>query len=185
MAKSGNVEDKPAFIIRDANAADFDTIARIYAHYVIHAVATFEETPPDADEMRARHAVIIGAGLPYLVAEADGVVVGYAYATAYRPRSAYRHTIEDSVYIADGWLGRGLGLALLEALIARCETGPWRQLVAVIASGSDSGSMALHTRLGFEHVGVLRNVGYKHGGWVDTILMQRSLGDDKPVMPQR
>jgi phosphinothricin acetyltransferase len=126
--------------------------------------------------MRARHASITGAGLPYLVAELEGAVVGYSYATAYRARSAYRHTIEDSVYIADGFNGRGIGLALLSALIARCEAGPWRQMIAVIGNSGNAGSIALHARLGFEHVGVLRNVGFKHGRWVDTVLMQRPLG---------
>jgi phosphinothricin acetyltransferase len=162
--------------IRDAHPADFDAITRIYAHYVLHALATFEEVPPAVDEMRARHATITAAGLPYLVAELDGTVVGYCYATAYRPRSAYRHTIEDSVYIADGMNGRGIGRALLSTLIARCEAGPWRQLVAVIGNSGNAGSIALHARLGFEHVGVLRGVGFKHGGWVDSVLMQRSLG---------
>ena len=177
---------QPAITIRDATSADFDAIAPIYAHYVLHALATFEEIPPEPDELRKRHAGIVGAGLPYLVAQANGEVVGYAYATLYRPRSAYRHTIEDSVYVADGWNGRGLGRALLEALIARCEAGPWRQLVAVIGNGHENtGSMALHAKLGFEHVGVLRHVGYKHGGWVDTVLMQRPLGTDKPPMPAR
>ncbi|KNE75470.1 GCN5-related N-acetyltransferase [Candidatus Burkholderia crenata] len=173
-----------ALTIRDAKAADFDTITRIYAHYVLHALATFEEIPPDADEMRRRHASITGAGLPYLVAEMGGVVVGYSYATAYRPRSAYRHTIEDSIYIADGFGGRDLGLALLTALIERCDAGPWRELVAVIGS-VNAGSIALHARLGFDHVGVLRKVGYKHGQWVDTVLMQRSLGEDKALVPQK
>jgi L-amino acid N-acyltransferase YncA len=179
------LHEASALTIRDAKAADFDTITRIYAHYVQHALATFEETPPDADEMRRRHASITGAGLPYLVAEMDGVVVGYTYATAYRPRSAYRHTIEDSVYIADGFGGRGLGLSLLTALIERCDAGPWRELVAVIGNSGNAGSIALHARLGFEHVGVLRKVGYKHGQWVDTVLMQRSLGEDKALIPQK
>lgn len=163
-------------VVRDARPADFDAIARIYAHYVENALATFEEVAPAVDEMRARHASITGAGLPYLVAELEGTVVGYTYATAYRARSAYRHTIEDSVYIADGFNGRGVGLALLSALIARCETGPWRQMIAVIGNSGNAGSIALHARLGFEHVGVLRNVGFKHGRWVDTVLMQRPLG---------
>jgi phosphinothricin acetyltransferase len=163
-------------VIRDATAGDFDAIARIYSHYVLHALATFEEAPPSADEMRARHAAIVAAGLPYLVAELDGEITGYAYASAYRARSAYRHTIEDSVYVADGFGGRGIGLALLSTLIARCEQGPWRQMVAVIGSSGNTGSIALHARLGFEHVGVLRNVGFKLGGWVDSVLMQRPLG---------
>jgi phosphinothricin acetyltransferase len=163
--------------IRDATPADFDAIARIYAHYVENALATFEEVAPGADEMRSRHAAVVAARLPYLVAEVDGAVVGYAYATAYRARSAYRHTIEDSVYIADGKHGRGIGLALLTALVERCEAGPWRQLIAVIGNSGNAGSIALHARLGFEHIGVLRKVGFKHGKWVDTVLMQRGLGD--------
>ncbi|MDR5750299.1 MULTISPECIES: N-acetyltransferase family protein [unclassified Caballeronia] len=164
-------------VVRDATLADFDAIARIYAHYVENALATFEEVAPGADEMRARHAAVVAAGLPYLVAVADGAVLGYAYATAYRSRSAYRHTIEDSVYIADGMNGRGIGMALLSELIARCEAGPWRQVIAVIGNSGNAGSIALHARLGFEHVGVLRQVGFKHGQWVDTVLMQRSLGE--------
>jgi L-amino acid N-acyltransferase YncA len=161
--------------IRDAAFPDFDDIARIYAHYVSHSLATFEETPPDADELRDRYATIVGAGLPYLVAEADGAVAGYCYATAYRPRSAYRHTVEDSVYIDETLRGRGIGQALLTTLIKRCEAGPWRQMVAVIGDSANAGSIALHAKLGFEHVGVLREVGFKHARWVDTVLMQRTV----------
>jgi L-amino acid N-acyltransferase YncA len=165
-----------SLVVRHAMPADFDAIARIYAHYVLHALATFEEAPPDADELRARHAAIAAAGLPYLVAEQDGVVAGYCYASPYRARSAYRHTIEDSVYVADGLHGRGVGRALLAALIERCEAGPWRQMIAVIGNSGNAGSIALHARLGFDHAGVLRAVGYKHAQWVDTVLMQRALG---------
>lgn len=172
-----------AIVIRDAAERDFVAIQRIYAHYVLHALATFEETPPDTAELRNRHAAITHAGLPYLVAESAGEVVGYSYATAYRPRSGYRHTIEDSIYIDESWCGRGVGAKLLEALIQRCEAGPWRELVAVIGSSQNAGSIALHSRFGFEQVGVLRNVGFKLGCWVDSVLMQRSLGDDKPPMP--
>jgi phosphinothricin acetyltransferase len=164
-------------VVRDAAPADFEAIACIYAHYVENALATFEEVAPGADEMRARHAAVVAAGLPYLVAAADGAVLGYAYATSYRARSAYRHTIEDSVYIADGMHGRGIGMALLSELIARCEAGPWQQVIAVIGNSGNAGSIALHARLGFEHVGVLRRVGFKHGQWVDTVLMQRPLGE--------
>jgi L-amino acid N-acyltransferase YncA len=165
-----------SLVLRDAMPADFDAIARIYAHYVLHALATFEETPPDAAELRTRHEAIVAAGLPYLVAELDGAVAGYCYASPYRARSAYRHTIEDSVYIAEGLHGRGIGLALLSALIERCEAGPWRQMIAVIGNSANAGSIALHARLGFDHAGVLRAVGYKHEQWVDTVLMQRPLG---------
>ncbi|KXU94996.1 GCN5 family acetyltransferase [Caballeronia megalochromosomata] len=167
--------DCPRPLVRDAAPGDFDAIARIYAHYVEHALATFEEIAPSIDDMRARHAAIVAVGLPYLVAELDGHVAGYAYASAYRPRSAYRHTIEDSVYVAEGFGRCGIGLALLTALIARCEHGPWRQMIAVIGNSGNAGSIALHARLGFEHVGVLRDVGFKHGRWVDTVLMQRAL----------
>ncbi|SAK59435.1 phosphinothricin N-acetyltransferase [Caballeronia temeraria] len=168
-------------LVRDAAPGDFDAIAHIYSHYVENALATFEEIAPSADDMRARHAAIAGAGLPYLVAELDGRLAGYAYASAYRPRSAYRHTIEDSVYVADGFHGRGIGLALLTALIGRCERGPWRQMIAVIGNSGNAGSIALHARLGFEHVGVLRDVGFKHGRWVDTVLMQRALKRNSDV----
>ncbi|MDR5819864.1 N-acetyltransferase family protein [Caballeronia sp. LZ043] len=169
-------QDPPSSpLVRDAASADFDGIARIYAHYVEHALATFEEVPPSADELRTRHAAIAAAGMPYLVAELDGVIAGYAYASAYRPRSAYRHTVEDSVYVAAGFHGRGVGRALLGALVERCERGPWRQMIAVIGDSGNAGSIALHARLGFEHAGVLRDVGFKHGQWVDTVLMQRAL----------
>ncbi|SAK65304.1 phosphinothricin N-acetyltransferase [Caballeronia fortuita] len=167
--------DSASAHVRDAAPGDFDAIARIYSHYVENALATFEETAPSADDLLARHATIKAAGLPYLVAEFDGRIAGYAYASAYRPRSAYRHTIEDSVYVADGNGGRGIGRALLTALIERCERGPWRQMIAVIGNSGNAGSIALHARLGFEHVGVLRDVGFKHGRWVDTVLMQRAL----------
>jgi phosphinothricin acetyltransferase len=167
--------------VRDVAPGDFDAIARIYSHYVENALATFEEIAPSADDMRARHAAIAAVGLPYLVAEMDGKLAGYAYASTYRPRSAYRHTIEDSVYVADGFNGRGIGLALLAALIERCERGPWRQMIAVIGNSGNAGSIALHARLGFEHVGVLRDVGFKHGRWVDTVLMQRALNTDSDV----
>ncbi|AQG98252.1 GCN5 family acetyltransferase [Burkholderia sp. KK1] len=168
--------DRPRLLVRDAASGDFDAIARIYSHYVEHALATFEEIAPSADDMRARHAAIAAVGMPYLVAELDGAVAGYAYASAYRPRSAYRHTIEDSVYVADGQGGRGIGLALMQSLIERCERGPWRQMIAVIGNSGNAASIALHARLGFEHVGVLRRVGFKHGRWVDSVLMQRALG---------
>ncbi len=162
--------------VRDANDADMDAIQAIYAHHVLHGLASFEETPPTPDEMRARHAAVLSLGLPYLAAEIDGRVAGYCYATAYRPRPAYRHTIEDSVYVADGLGGRGIGSALLGALVARCETGPWRQMLAVIGNSANKGSLGVHRRLGFRVVGTMRSVGYKHGRWVDSVMMQRELG---------
>ena len=163
-------------VVRDAQADDMATIQAIYAHEVSHGLASFEEVPPSLDEMASRRARILGHGLPYLAAELDGRVVGYSYAAAYRERPAYRGTIEDSVYVAEGMQGRGAGRALLAALIVRCEEGPWRQMVAVIGDGANAGSIALHARLGFRCVGTLKAVGFKFGRSIDTVLMQRALG---------
>lgn len=171
-------------IVRDANEVDMVAVQAIYLHYVLNGLASFEESPPSTEEMLSRRDAVIAKGLPYLVAESDGRVVGYSYATTYRPRSAYRHTIEDSVYVADGMGGRGVGFALLQVLIARCETGQWRQMLAVIGNSGNAASVALHRRLGFQHVGTLRSVGFKLGRWVDTILMQRALGLGDTVLPQ-
>ncbi|RWR08066.1 GNAT family N-acetyltransferase [Paenirhodobacter populi] len=170
--------------IRDAEAGDMEAVQAIYAHHVLGGCASFEETPPDARELDARRAHVTAAGLPYLVAQADGRVVGYCYASVYRPRAAYRHTVEDSVYVADGLAGRGIGSALLGALIARCEAGPWRQMIAVIGDSGNRGSIALHSRLGFQPVGTLRSVGFKHGRWVDSVLMQRPLGAGDGTLPR-
>jgi L-amino acid N-acyltransferase YncA len=167
---------RPAIVVRDAQDADMPAIQAIYAHHVLHGLATFEEVPPDVPEMLRRRAAILALRLPYLVAEADGRVLGYSYASTYRPRPAYRNTIEDSVYVADGQGGQGIGTALLSALIARCEAGPWRQMLAVIGNSSNEGSIALHRRLGFEEMCTLRSVGFKLGQWVDCVLMQRALG---------
>jgi len=169
-------------IIRDAACADFAAIAAIYAHHVLNGAASFEETPPTVDELLARHAAVLGQRLPWLVAEQDGRVYGYSYATPYRPRAAYRYTIEDSVYVDAAARGRGIGRALLVALITRCEAGPWRQMIAVIAD-PPGGSQALHRRVGFDAVGTLRAVGFKHGAWRDTLLMQRALGAGSATLP--
>lgn len=170
-------------VVRPADAADMEAVRAIYAHHVLHGVATFELQPPSVDEMRARRAAVLDAGLPYLVADSGGCIVGYCYATAYRPRPAYRHTLEDSVYVADGCGGKGIGSALLEALVARCEAGPWRQMIAVIGDSGNAGSISLHRRLGFEPAGTLRCVGFKLGRWVDTVLMQRALGEGAASLP--
>lgn len=169
--------------VRDAAEEDLPAIAGIYAFHVLHGLATFEEVPPTVEELRSRRAAILGHGLPYLVAEVDGEVVGYSYATAYRPRPAYRHTVEDSVYVHEGRQGRGVGRALLTELIARCSAGPWRQMVAVIGDSGNVASIALHGSLGFEAVGTLRGVGFKLGRWVDTVLMQRALGRGSGALP--
>jgi L-amino acid N-acyltransferase YncA len=164
--------------VRDAQESDMGAVLRIYTPNVLLGFATFEEVPPTPDEMLGRRKAVLAAGLPYLVAVRDQEVVGYAYATAYRPRPAYRHTIENSVYVAHAQHRSGVGAALLGALITRCEAGPWRQMVAVIGDSANTGSIALHCRLGFEMVGTLRNVGFKHKRWVDTVLMQRTLSND-------
>jgi phosphinothricin acetyltransferase len=170
-------------VVRDARAADMAAVQAIYAHHVLHGLATFEEVPPSVDELIARRAAVIDAGLPYLVAEHAGAVVGYSYASAYRPRPAYRYAIEDSVYVADGLAGRGIGAALLAALVARCEVGPWRQMIAIIGDTGNAASIALHRRRGFDLVGTLHAVGFKLGRWVDTVLMQRVLGPGGAAPP--
>jgi len=170
--------------VRPATEADMTAVQAIYAHHVLHGLATFEEVPPSVNEMLSRRASALSLGFPYLVAEIDGRVVGYSYATAYRARPAYRHTIENSVYVADGLGGRGIGTALLKGLIARCEAGPWRQMLAIIGNSGNAGSIALHRRLGFEHVGTLKSVGFKLGRWVNTVLMQRPLGAGDTALPR-
>lgn len=174
---------KCGIVVRDATDADMPAIQRIYARHVLDGVATFEEVPPATDDLLSRRAAVLGLGLPYLVAEIDGTVVGYSYATPYRPRPAYRHTIEDSVYVADGRHGQGIGRALLSALVERCEAGPWRQMIAVIGDSANAGSIALHDALGFRPVGTLQAVGFKLGRWVDTVLMQRELGAGSSTPP--
>ncbi|WP_409932370.1 N-acetyltransferase family protein [Paraburkholderia sp. BCC1886] len=170
-------------VVRDATEADLPAIQAIYAHHVLHGVASFEEIPPSVDELRTRLASVRSHGLPYMVAEIGGEVAGYCYATLYRPRAAYRHTIEDSIYVNEAYRGRGLGRILLQALIERCEAGPWRQMIAVIADGGRGGSLSLHTQLGFELTGTFKAVGFKHGRWIDSTLMQRSLGRGDSALP--
>ena len=169
--------------VREAVEADLAAVQRIYAHFVLHGCASFEEVPPDLAEMRRRREAVRAAGLPYLVAASGGTVLGYAYATPYRPRPAYRNTVEDSVYVAQEGHQRGVGGALLGAVIAACERGPWRQMVAVIGDSANAGSIALHRRHRFEPVGTLRDVGFKHGRWLDTVLMQRGLGPRAATPP--
>lgn len=171
--------------IRDARDADLPAIHAIYAHQVLHSVASFEEVPPSLDEMRARRAAVLGHGLPWLVASVEGRLAGYAYAGPYRPRAAYRHTVEDSIYLDEAFRGRGIGRALLAELIARCERGPWRQMIAVIADGGRGGSTSLHAAFGFAPAGTLAAVGYKHGRWLDIALMQRALGPGADAPPAR
>ena len=155
----------------------------IYAHHVTHGLASFEQVPPTTTELSSRRAATLQLGLPYLVAELDSRVVGYSYASVYRPRPAYRHTVEDSVYVADGWPRQGIGKALLAALIERCEAGPWRQMIAIIGDSDNQASIALHHDLGFRPIGTLHAVGFKFGRWVDSVLMQRALGPGSGTLP--
>lgn len=159
-------------------------VQALYAHYVLNELATFELVPPTLEEMCARRQAILDTGLPYLVAVDDTRVLGYAYAATYRPRPAYRYTVEDSVYLVPDSTGKGIGTALLNALVLRCESGPWRQMVAVITQGGASGSVELHSKCGFVEVGRMPDVGYKFGRWVGTVVMQRALGDGGTTQPQ-
>ncbi|MGO9423733.1 GNAT family N-acetyltransferase [Roseiarcus sp.] len=171
------VSDSPIeVLVRDASEADMAAVTDIYAHYALTSLATFEETPPALDEMLARRRASVDSGLPYLVAETSAGIAGFAYAAAYRARPAYRFTVEDSIYVADGLRDRGVGSALLGALIERCERGPWRQMLAVVGDSANAGSIGLHLRFGFERAGVLKSVGFKSGRWVDTPILQRRLG---------
>ena len=174
---------KRAIIIRDAAEADMEAIQAIYGHHVTHGLASFEEVPPTVDELLARRAKVLELGLPYLAADDEGQPVGFCYATIYRTRPAYRYTVEDSVYVADKNHGRGIGRALLTALIARCETGHWRQMIAIIGNSSNWASIALHEALGFRKVGIFEAVGFKAGRWVDSVLMQRPLARGCTALP--
>ena len=166
--------------LRPAQPDDLPAIHSIYAHHVLNGLASFEEEPPSVQEMERRYRDVTGRGLPYLVAEEDALVVGYTYAAPYRTRSAYRYAVENSVYVRNGIARRGLGRALLAELIARCERLGLRQIVAVIGDSGNAASIGLHAALGFRMVGVLENVGFKHGRWVDSVLMQRSMGAGLP-----
>ena len=166
-------------VVRAARDADIPQIAEIYGHYVRTALATFETDPPDTAEMARRRQNVLAHGLPYLVAELDGRVAGFAYAAPYRPRPAYRFTVENSVYVHPDHARKGLGRLLLTELIAACQAAGCREMVAVIGDTGNTASLGLHEAFGFRHVGVLRSVGFKFGRWVDTVLMQRSLGEDR------
>jgi L-amino acid N-acyltransferase YncA len=171
-------------IIRPATAEDAPAMAALYAHHVLHGVASFEETPPTAGEMAARLQAVRARGLPWLVAEEGGRILAYAYAGPYHSRAAYRFTAEDSVYVAPDAMRRGLGRALLEAVIAACEAMGLRQMVALITASADSGSVALHRSLGFEPIGTLPAVGYKHGRWLDVVIMQKALNGGSDSGPE-
>lgn len=170
-------------IVRDATEADAPALAFIYGDSCLHGFGTFEEAAPDPAEMARRFAEVKDLGLPYLVAESEGRVVGLCYAKPFRPRSAYRFTVEDSVYVAPGEGGKGIGRLMLAELIRRCEALGLRQMTAVIGDSLNAGSIGLHASLGFEHSGVFKAVGWKHGRWVDVVFMQRALNDGDASPP--
>jgi L-amino acid N-acyltransferase YncA len=172
-----------SFDIRAAEEADLHAITEIYEHAVLHGTATFELVPPDLAEMTRRYRVLIDGGFPYLVATIDGRAVGYAYAGAYRPRPAYRFTVENSIYLRPSIHRRGIGLQLLQRLILECEARGYRQMIAVIGDSANAGSIGVHTKTGFTLIGTHPNVGFKFGRWLDTVMMQRSLGEGASTVP--
>ncbi len=170
-------------IVRPATETDAEALAAIYGDAVLNGFGTFEEVAPSAADMDARRLAVQDRGLPYLVAEEDGRVLGFAYAAPFRPRAAYRYTLEDSVYVAPDAKGKGVGRAVLSAIIAECEALGVRQLMAVIGDTGNAGSIGLHRSLGFEQTGVGRSVGFKHGRWVDIVHMQKPLNGGDTSLP--
>ena len=172
-----------AVSIRAATPADVPAITRIYAHAVKHGTASFELEPPDEAEMARRQRTLLDGGYPYLVAEIDNVLAGYAYAGPYRPRPAYRFSVEDSIYVDPKAQRRGVGRVLLEHLIEECERRGFRQMIAVIGDSAQAPSIELHRSLGFRMIGAVENVGYKFGRWLDSVNMQRALGAGATTKP--
>ncbi len=171
-------------LIRPSRDEDLDAITRIYAHHVLHGTGTFETTPPTRDEMAGRRADVLGKGLPWLVIEVDGQVMGYAYGNWFKPRPAYRYSVEDSIYMAPESAGKGLGKLLLTELLAQCERAGVRKVMAVIGDSANAGSIGVHKALGFEQVGVVQSCGWKFGRWLDIVLMQKSIGQGDSAPPQ-
>jgi phosphinothricin acetyltransferase len=173
----------PALEIRPAIEADLPAITEIYEHAVREGTATFELTPPDLAEMTRRYRALVDDGYPYLVATLDGGVAGYAYAAAYRPRPAYRFTVENSIYLRPASHRRGIGLRLLRRLIEECERCGYRQMIAVIGDSANAGSVGVHAACGFQMIGTHPHVGLKFGRWLDTVMMQRALGEGAATVP--
>jgi L-amino acid N-acyltransferase YncA len=185
MPRCAVMQEAPLVTIRPADDTDMDAVTAIYGHHVLHGLASFETEPPDITEMRRRRADVMAKGLPYLIATDAEVVLGYAYASTYRPRAAYANTVENSVYLRPEATGRGIGQRLLSALIKACEAHGLRQMVAVVGDSANLASIRLHEKLGFRRVGVLTNVGYKHGRWLDSTLLQRELAEGARSRPKR
>jgi len=174
----------PALLIRPSTPADLPAITAIYAWNVLNGTGTFELDPPDENEMARRRDDVLSKGLPWLVVQRDGVVLGYAYANHFRPRKAYRFCLEDSVYLAAEAKGQGLGRLLLAELLARCEAAGARQMLAVIGDSANLGSIGVHRTLGFEHVGVMKAAGWKFDQWRDVVIMQKALGAGQTTRPR-
>lgn len=175
----------PTRVIRPLRDSDMAAITAIYAHHVLHGVSSWELTPPDQAEMTNRAQALLNAGYPYLVAEHDGNVVGYAYAGAYRPRPAYRNTVEHSIYIDDTVRRAGIGQSLMEALIDACTQQGFRQMIAIIGDSRNLQSIEFHEKLGFEHAGRVKDIGYKFDRWMDQVIMQRPLGEGAQSAPNK
>jgi len=169
--------------VRPSRAEDLAAITAIYADNVLHGTGTFELDAPDDAEMARRRDDVLAKGLPWLVAEQDGEVLGYAYANHFRPRRAYRFCLEDSIYLHPTAQGRGVGRVLLAELIARCEAAGARQMLAVIGDSANAGSVGVHRALGFVHTGLLKASGWKFGRWLDVVIMQRALGPGAGTEP--
>jgi phosphinothricin acetyltransferase len=174
----------PALLIRPSTPADLPAITAVYGWNVLNGTGTFELDPPDEAEMARRRDDVLSKGLPWLVAERGGTVLGYAYANHFRPRKAYRFCLEDSIYLAADAKGQGLGRLLLTELMARCEALGARQMLAVIGDSANLGSIGVHRTLGFEHVGVMKAAGWKFDQWRDVVVMQKALGDGSSSDPK-
>jgi L-amino acid N-acyltransferase YncA len=171
-------------LIRPSHDDDLAAITAIYAHHVLHGTGTFETEPPTEADMATRRADVLGKGLPYLVAEQDGQVLGFAYCNWFKPRPAYRFSAEDSIYMAQAARGMGMGRQLLDALCAAAEAAGVRKLLAVIGDSANAGSIRVHQAAGFTHIGVMRSVGWKFGAWRDVVLMEKPLGAGDTTSPE-
>jgi phosphinothricin acetyltransferase len=170
--------------LRPSSEQDLPAITAIYEHHVLHGTGTFETTPPTEADMAARRADVLAKGLPYLVAEKGGRVLGFAYCQWFKPRPAYRFSAEDSIYLHPDAAGQGMGRQLLTALIHQAEAAGVRKLIAVIGDSSNAGSVGVHRSLGFRKVGVIESCGWKFGRWLDIVLMDKALGDGDRSSPE-
>lgn len=170
-------------LIRPSRDEDIPAITAIYAHHVCHGTGTFETEAPASNDMAARRADVLSKGLPYLVAEQDGKILGFAYGNWFKPRPAYRYSVEDSIYLAPGLQPKGLGRALLAELLARCEAVGIRKVMAIVGDSANAGSVGLHRALGFTQVGIIEACGWKFGAWRDIVILQKTLGSGSTEPP--